>query len=113
MLLVVIALLCIAVVPSTGGDLRRLGTLRPRLLAAAVLSLLVQIIITEVWTSGNHGVHGALQGASYALASAFVARWCVAQRVETVDGVCTVDGVYRVRDDDPTPPIRTALHKTP
>jgi hypothetical protein len=30
------------------------------------------------------------------IASAFVARWCAAQRVEIVDGT------YRVRDDEPT-----------
>jgi hypothetical protein len=30
------------------------------------------------------------------IASAFVARWCAAQRGEIVDGV------YRVRDDEPT-----------
>jgi hypothetical protein len=31
------------------------------------------------------------------IGSAFVAHWCVAQRVEIVDEV------YRVRDDEPTP----------
>ena len=41
------------------------------------------------------------------IASAFVARWCAAQRVEIVDGV------YRVQDDEPTPRIGTALHRTP
>jgi hypothetical protein len=41
------------------------------------------------------------------IASAFVARWCAAQRVEVIDGV------YRVRDDEPTPRIGAALHRTP
>jgi hypothetical protein len=41
------------------------------------------------------------------IAGAFLARWCVAQRVEILYGV------YRVRDDEPTPRIGTALHKTP
>ena len=41
------------------------------------------------------------------IADAFVARWCAAQRVEIVDGV------YRVRDDEPTPRIGAALHRTP
>ncbi len=41
------------------------------------------------------------------IASAFVARWCAAQRLEIVDGV------YRVRDDEPTPRIGAALHRTP
>jgi len=33
--------------------------------------------------------------------SAFVARWCATRRVEILDGV------YRVRDDEPTPRIGT------
>jgi hypothetical protein len=41
------------------------------------------------------------------IASAFVARWCAAQRVEIVDGV------YRVRDDQPTSRVGASLHKTP
>ena len=40
------------------------------------------------------------------IATAFVARWCVAQKVEIVDGV------HRVRDDEPTPRIGAALHRT-
>jgi hypothetical protein len=40
------------------------------------------------------------------IGSAFVARWCAAQRVEIVDGV------YRVRDDEPTPRIeRVRSHR--
>jgi hypothetical protein len=45
--------------------------------------------------------------ADTALASAFVARWCAMQRVEVVDGV------YQVRDEEPTPRIGTVLHRTP
>jgi hypothetical protein len=41
------------------------------------------------------------------LASAFVARWFAMQRVEVVDGV------YRVRDDEPTPRVGAALRRTP
>jgi hypothetical protein len=41
------------------------------------------------------------------LANAFVALWCSAQRVEIVDGM------YRVRDDEPTPRTGAGLHKTP
>jgi hypothetical protein len=36
-----------------------------------------------------------------------VARWCAAQRVEIVDGM------YQVRDDEPTPRVGAALHRTP
>jgi hypothetical protein len=37
----------------------------------------------------------------------FVARWCAMQRVEIVDGV------DQVRNDEPTPPVGAAVHKTP
>jgi len=39
------------------------------------------------------------------LASAFAARWCAGYMVETAEGV------FRVRDDEPTP--REGLHRTP
>jgi hypothetical protein len=73
MLLVVIALVCFVVVPATGGDLRRLGDIRPRLAPVAAIALLIQIVITEVWTSGSTGIHGGLQVASYLLGGIFVA----------------------------------------
>jgi hypothetical protein len=41
------------------------------------------------------------------LASAFVARWCAASRVETEGGL------FRIRDDEPPPRIGAALHRTP
>src|SRR5260370_26599165 len=41
------------------------------------------------------------------LASAFVARWCAMQRVEVVDGV------YQVRNDEPTQRIGAALDRAP
>jgi len=49
----------------------------------------------------------AIYFADVTLASAFVARWCASQKVEIVDGM------YRVRDDEPRPRIRAGLHKTP
>lgn len=73
MLLVVLALLCLASVPATGGDLRRLGTVKVRLAPFAATALAAQIIITEVWTSGSHSLHGALQLASYVLGGIFTA----------------------------------------
>lgn len=42
-----------------------------------------------------------------ALASAFVARWCVGARVETAGGV------FQVREDEPEPRIGAGLHRTP
>lgn len=41
------------------------------------------------------------------LAGAFVARWCVAQRVEITEGV------FRVRQDSPTVRVPAKAHKTP
>jgi hypothetical protein len=49
----------------------------------------------------------AVYFADVTTASAFVARWCAAQRPEMVDGA------YRVRDDEPTPRKGAGLHKTP
>jgi hypothetical protein len=49
----------------------------------------------------------AIYFADVTLASAFVTRWCASQKVEIVDGV------YGVRDDEPTPRIGAGLHKTP
>jgi hypothetical protein len=45
--------------------------------------------------------------ADVTIASAFVARWCGGQKVETVDGL------FRVREDDPMPRAPAAHHKTP
>jgi uncharacterized protein DUF5317 len=72
MLLVVLALLCLASVPATGGDLRRLGSVKLRLTAAAAAALAVQIVITELWTTGSHGAHAALQVLSYLLGGVFI-----------------------------------------
>jgi hypothetical protein len=60
--------------------------------------------------SGSRGVVNdalAICFADATLASAFVARWCVGAKVETVDGV------FRVRDDEPTPWVGAGLHRTP
>jgi hypothetical protein len=65
------------------------------------------------WTSTPSSTRGVVNDAlavyflDVTIASAFVARWCAAQRVEIVDGV------YQVRDDEPTPRVGAALHKTP
>ena len=65
------------------------------------------------WTSAPSSTRGvvndalAIYFADVTLANAFVARWCSAQKVEIVDGM------YRVRDDEPTPRIGACLHKTP
>ena len=60
--------------------------------------------------SGSRGIVNdalAVYFADATLASAFVARCCVGGKVETVDGV------FRVRDDEPTPRVGAGLHRTP
>jgi hypothetical protein len=58
------------------------------------------------WTSTPSSTRGVVTDAlavyflEATIASAFVARWCATQRVEILDGV------YRVRKDEPTPADR-------
>ena len=65
------------------------------------------------WAMTRSGMRGVLNDAvsiyfvDATLASAFVARWCAGSRAET-DG-----GVFRIRDDEPTPRIGAGLHRTP
>jgi hypothetical protein len=65
------------------------------------------------WAMTPSGVRGVLNDAvsiyfiDATLASAFVARWCAASRIETEGGV------FRMRDDEPAPRIGVGLHRTP
>jgi hypothetical protein len=65
------------------------------------------------WALTPSGIRGvvndaiAIYFADVAIAIAFVTRWCRAQRAETIDGL------LRVREDEPTPRIGAAFHKTP
>ena len=65
------------------------------------------------WALTPSGVRGVLNDAlsiyflDPILASTFVARWCIGYKVETAKGV------FRVREDEPTPRIGAGLHRTP
>jgi len=65
------------------------------------------------WAMTPSGTRGILNDAvsiyfgDAALASAFVAWWCVGARVETAGGV------FQVREDEPTPRVGAGLHRTP
>jgi len=68
----------------------------------------------EGWAMTPSGTRGVLNDAvsiyfpDPALAGAFVARWCIGYyKVETAEGV------FRVREDDPTPRVGAGLHGTP
>jgi len=60
--------------------------------------------------SGARGVVNdaiAIYLADATIASAFVARWCAGHKAEAADGL------FRVREDVPTPRIAIRPHKTP
>jgi hypothetical protein len=65
------------------------------------------------WAMTPSGMRGVLNDAvsiyflDPTLASAFVARWCAGYKVEMVDGV------FRVRNDEPAPRVGVGLHRTP
>ena len=65
------------------------------------------------WTMTPSGMRGVLNDAvsiyflDATLASTFVARWCAGYKVETADGV------FHVRDDEPTARAAANLHRTP
>jgi hypothetical protein len=65
------------------------------------------------WAMTPSGTRGVLNDAvsiyfpDAALASAFVARWCIGYKVETAEGAS------RVRKDEPAPRVGAGLHRTP
>jgi hypothetical protein len=65
------------------------------------------------WALTPSGIRGvvndaiAVYFADVSIASAFVSRWCRTQKVETVDGL------YQVREDEPTPRKAATAHRTP
>ncbi len=70
MILVLLAGLCLASVPLTGGSLRRLGDLRFRLTWAAPLALALQVLIVTIAPDGHRSLHIAVHIASYSLIAA-------------------------------------------
>jgi hypothetical protein len=65
------------------------------------------------WTMTPSGTRGVLNDAvsiyflDATLASAFVARWCAGQKVESAEGV------FHIREDELAPRVGSALHGTP
>ena len=68
---------------------------------------------TDGWAMTPSGARGvvndaiAIYLADATIASAFVARWCAGHRAEAADGL------FRVREDQPTPRTVASHHKTP
>jgi len=65
------------------------------------------------WAMAPAGIRGVVNDAlaiyflDAALANAFVARWCIGYRAETVEGS------FRVRNDEPEQRTVAPLHRTP
>ena len=65
------------------------------------------------WAAAPSGTRGVVNDAlaiyflDAALASAFVARWCIGRKAEVINGV------FRVREDALEPRIAATAHKTP
>ena len=72
MLLVVVAILCVASVPLARGRLSALAELDFRAVWAAIGAAALQVLIVNVLPGGSHGVHVALHVASYALVVLFL-----------------------------------------
>jgi hypothetical protein len=78
-----------------------------------MLAWLDQNAGAEGWARTPSGFRGvvndavAIYFADATIAGAFVARWCQGKKAEAIDGV------FRVREDEPTPRIPAAHHKTP
>ena len=68
---------------------------------------------SDGWAMTPSGMRGVLNDAislyfaDATLASAFVARWCAATKVETAGGV------FQVREAEPAPRVGAGLHRTP
>jgi len=72
MILIVLALLCLASVPLTGGKLGRLADLRVRGTWVPVLALALQVVIVTIAPGGNPALHKAVHIATYGLIGLFL-----------------------------------------
>jgi hypothetical protein len=72
MVLVIVALLCIASVPLAGGRLSALSQLDLRAVWAAIGAAAIQVLIVTLVPGGSHALHVALHVGSYALVVLFL-----------------------------------------
>ncbi|HTU98276.1 MAG TPA: DUF5317 domain-containing protein [Solirubrobacteraceae bacterium] len=72
MILIVAALLCLASVPLTGGNLGNLASIRVRGTWVPVVALAVQVLITTVAPDGHVTLHKAAHIATYVLIGVFL-----------------------------------------
>jgi hypothetical protein len=72
MVLIALALICIATVPLRGGDLGRLADIRLRGLWIPVIALVLQVGITVLVTGGSPLMHRVLHIATYVMIGLFL-----------------------------------------
>jgi hypothetical protein len=72
MLLVILALACVASVPLAGGNLTRLLDLNIRCTWAVLSAISIQLGITTIFPNGDHALYSALHLLTYAMAAVFL-----------------------------------------
>lgn len=72
MILIVLAFLCIASVPLTGGRLMALSELRLRALPVPIIALALQVLLVSVVPGGNAQLHADLHIVTYVLIGIFL-----------------------------------------
>lgn len=72
MILFLLAALCVASVPLTGGSLRRLATVRLRWLWLGPVALLIQLVLVTFAPGGSETVHAAVHIGTYVMLGAFL-----------------------------------------
>jgi hypothetical protein len=72
MILIVLALLCLASVPLTGGRLSRLASIQLRGTWVPMVALAIQVLITVIIRDGHEGLHKAVHIATYVLIGVFL-----------------------------------------
>lgn len=72
MILIVLAAICIASVPLTGGRLMQLGELRLRGMWAPILALAMQVVLVTIAPGGDRQLHSDAHIVTYALIGAFL-----------------------------------------
>lgn len=72
MILIVLAAVCIATVPLTGGRLVQLAELRIRGLALPIIALALQVLLVSIVPGGNEQLHADVHIATYVLIGIFL-----------------------------------------
>ncbi len=72
MILLVLAALCLASVPLTGGSLRRLGQIRVRWVWLGPVAVLVQTVLVTIAPGGSPTIHALIHIGTYALLGTFL-----------------------------------------